>query len=95
MLSVLFSLLGDYRLNSLALEASWAAKFAGLDEREAIQLVSKNVEEILGLEASRDIVIWEGSPLQFGGTVVLSFQQGADEDGKLRVASCWPGEEGA
>src|SRR4051812_33521510 len=56
---------GDYRLRDLALEASWAAKFAGLDEKDAVALVSKNVEEALGLPSTKDIVIWEGSPLQF------------------------------
>ena len=72
----------------MALEASWAAKYAGLTEREAIQLVSKNVEEALGLKPSKDIVIWEGNPLQFG-TPVLAFQEGRQGE-KLEVNSCWP-----
>ncbi|KAJ2904607.1 hypothetical protein MKZ38_007586 [Zalerion maritima] len=83
--------IGDYRLNSLGLEASWAAKFAGLDKKKAIELVSTKIEDILGLPRSRDIVLWEGSPLQFGGTVALSFQE--EDDGSLKVASCWPGEQ--
>lgn len=79
---------GDSRIQSLALEASWAAKYAGLSEHEALRLVSTNVEEILGLEKSGDIVVWEGNPLQFG-TPVLAFQS---QGGKLHVGSCWPNE---
>jgi imidazolonepropionase-like amidohydrolase len=81
---------GDSRIHDLALEASWAAKYAGLSELEAIRLVTKNVEEILGLEASKDIVVWENSPLQWGGSVVLSFEQ--TEEGVVEVATCWPDE---
>ncbi|KAK7733960.1 hypothetical protein SLS53_008112 [Cytospora paraplurivora] len=79
---------GDPRLQSLALEASWAAKYAGLSEHEALGLVSTNVEEILGLERSGDVVVWEGNPLQFG-TPVLAFQE---REGRLLVGSCWPNE---
>ncbi|KAI8162298.1 hypothetical protein K4K49_000887 [Colletotrichum sp. SAR 10_70] len=80
----------DYRLHDLALEASWAAKYANLGAKETVRLVSSNVEDILGLERSKDIVIWEGSPLQFGGTVALSFEEG--KDGEIEVAACWPQE---
>lgn len=62
------------------------AKYAGLRDSEALALVSSNVEEILGLEKSQDIVIWEGNPLHFG-TPVLAFQS---QGGKLEVSSCWP-----
>ncbi|KUI64087.1 Imidazolonepropionase [Cytospora mali] len=79
---------GDSRIQSLALEASWTAKYAGLSEHEALRLVSTNVEEILGLEKSGDLVVWEGNPLQFG-TPVLAFQA---QGGRLSVGSCWPGE---
>ncbi|KAF3770463.1 hypothetical protein M406DRAFT_344188 [Cryphonectria parasitica EP155] len=79
---------GDSRIQSTALEASWAAKYAGLSEREALALVSTNIEQILGLEASGDIVVWEGNPLQFG-TPVLGFQA---QGGRLEVSSCWPNE---
>lgn len=81
---------GDSRVHDLALEASWAAKYAGLSEHEAIQLVSKNVEEVLGLKPSKDIVIWEGNPLQFG-TPVLAFQEGPHGT-KLELNSCWPND---
>lgn len=50
--------------------------------------MSTNVEEILGLERSGDVVVWEGNPLQFG-TPVLAFQE---EGGRLVVGSCWPNE---
>jgi imidazolonepropionase-like amidohydrolase len=80
---------GDSRIQSLALEASWTAKYAGLSDHEALRLVSSNVEEILGLERSGDVVVWEGNPLQFG-TPVLAFQ--AQRGGRLEVGSCWPNE---
>ncbi|KAK9417105.1 putative Carbohydrate esterase family 9 protein [Seiridium unicorne] len=78
----------DARIHDLALEASWAAKYAGLGEQEAIRLVTKNVEDILGLKPSKDIVLWENNPLQWGGSVVLSFEETAE--GKLEVGTCWP-----
>ncbi|KAK2003632.1 hypothetical protein LX36DRAFT_624670 [Colletotrichum falcatum] len=80
----------DYRIHDLALEAAWAAKYAGLGNKEAVRLVSSNVEDILGLPRSSDIVVWEDSPLEFGGTVALSFETG--KDGALEVAACWPQE---
>jgi hypothetical protein len=49
------------------------------------------VEDILGLRPSRDIVVWEGNPLQFG-TPVLAFQEGLQE-GKLELNACWPDEQ--
>ncbi|EFQ27101.1 uncharacterized protein GLRG_02272 [Colletotrichum graminicola M1.001] len=80
----------DYRIHDLALEAAWAAKYAGLGNKEAVRLVSSNVEDILGLPRSSDIVVWEDSPLEFGGTVALSFETG--KNGELEVAACWPQE---
>lgn len=77
---------GDPRIQSLALEASWVAKYAGLSDSEALALVSTKVEDILGLQKSKDIVVWEGDPLHFG-TPVLAFQS---QEGKLEVSSCWP-----
>ncbi|KAK8136627.1 hypothetical protein PG984_004567 [Apiospora sp. TS-2023a] len=79
---------GDSRIQSLSLEAAWAAKYAGLSDREAVRLVSRNVEAILGLEPSRDLVLWENNPLQFGASVVLSFEE--NQEGRLAVATCWP-----
>lgn len=81
----------DYRIHDLALEAAWAAKYANLGDKEAIRLVTGNVEDILGLSKSSDIVVWEGSPLEFGGTVALSFE--VDQNGDLEVAACWPHED--
>ncbi len=79
---------GDPHLHNLPLEASWAAKYAGLSSKDAINLVSRNIEQILGLdvkEETRDFVVFEGDPLQFGSSVVLAFdgQQGD-------VSLCWP-----
>ncbi|KAK7967015.1 uncharacterized protein PG986_001292 [Apiospora aurea] len=79
---------GDSRIQSLALEAAWAAKYAGLSEHEAVRLVSGNAEAILGLKPSMDVVLWENNPLQFGASVVLSFEE--NKEGKLVVATCWP-----
>jgi imidazolonepropionase-like amidohydrolase len=81
----------DFRIHDYALEASWVAKYAGLSELEAIRLVSSNVEEILGLEKSKDMVIWEGNPLQHGASVALAFHSDP-KTGKLELATCWPEE---
>ncbi|KAI0123869.1 hypothetical protein BJ170DRAFT_687117 [Xylariales sp. AK1849] len=78
----------DSRIHDLALEAAWVAKYAGLSEHEAVRLVTKNVEDILGLKPSKDIVLWENSPLQWGGSVVLSFEE--TEGGNIEVGTCWP-----
>ncbi|KAK1843196.1 carbohydrate esterase family 9 protein [Colletotrichum chrysophilum] len=92
---------GDSKVHGLAQEAQWAAKFAGLSEKEAIKLVSTNFNKILGLEEYRkgdspagnkysgDFVVWEGNPLRGEGSVVLSVQ----DDGK--IGDCWPDYEGA
>ncbi|KAH0438757.1 hypothetical protein CcaCcLH18_03189 [Colletotrichum camelliae] len=92
---------GDSKVHGLAQEAQWAAKFAGLSEKEAIKLVSTNFNKILGLEGytteeslvrnkySGDFVVWEGNPLRGEGSVVLSVQ----DDGK--IGDCWPDYEGA
>lgn len=83
--------MGDSRIHDLALEASWAAKYAGLNEHEAVQLVSKKVEDILRLNVSKDIVLWENNPLQWGASVVLSLEE--TEGGKLEVGTCWPDDD--
>jgi hypothetical protein len=78
----------DAHIHNLPIEAGWAAKYAGLGKREAVDLVSRNIEKILSLnveEKNRDFVIWEGNPMEFGGTVVVSF------DPEVRsVGTCWP-----
>lgn len=90
-------------MHDLALEAAWAAKYSGLTEQDAIRLASTNVERALGLSTSPDFVVWEGSPLQYGGTPVLSFRRvtagpggaagaGGSAD-RFEVATCWPDEE--
>jgi hypothetical protein len=73
------------------LEAAWAAKYAGLSPKSAVDLVSRNVNEILGLKKEGvmawegDFVVWEGNPLEFGGSVVVSVD---GENGV--VMDCWP-----
>jgi len=79
---------GDSHIFNLALEASWAAKYAGLSSAAAVDLVSRNIEEILDLgvkEEERDWVVYEGDPLQFGASVVLTVD---GEEG--RIVGCWP-----
>jgi hypothetical protein len=78
----------DAHIHNLPIEAGWAAKYAGLKKREAVDLVSRKIEKILSLdviEEQRDFVIWDGNPLEFGGTVVLSFDP---KEGL--VGTCWP-----
>ena len=77
-------------MHALALEAGWVAKYAGLDDEDAIKLISSNVESILGLPKTTDMVLWEGSPLQFGGTVALTFREDAED--RIHLAECWPQE---
>ena len=75
-------------IHNIPIEAGWAAKYAGLSAKQAVNLVSRNVEDIMGLdveETKRDFVVWEGNSLEFGASVVL----GVDgEDGM--VSMCWP-----
>ncbi|KAG9237926.1 hypothetical protein BJ875DRAFT_452450 [Amylocarpus encephaloides] len=79
----------DCHIHNLLIEASWAAKFAGLTKGEAVGLVSWRVDEILGLSGDggdeKDFVVYEGDPLEFGARVVLGVEGG---DG--RVGMCWP-----
>ncbi|KAH7070008.1 hypothetical protein BKA63DRAFT_519954 [Paraphoma chrysanthemicola] len=88
---------GDSKIHGLAREAAWAAKWAALNERQAIGLVSWNFDRILRLsdgdvpvEGSfrHDWVLWEGSPIKGEGSVVLS----VDRDRK--VGDCLPNVEG-
>lgn len=80
---------GASSIHALPLEASWAAKYAGLSEKEGIDLVSTNIYTILGLEVSSpDVVVWEGNPLEFGASVALSID---GQDGA--VMNCWPTSE--
>ena len=53
-----------------------------------MKLVSRNVEDILGLERTKEVVVWEGDPLEFGGSVAVVL--GLDESGRGGVEECWP-----
>ncbi|TGO87835.1 hypothetical protein BPOR_0200g00040 [Botrytis porri] len=69
----------ESHIHNLAIEAGWAAKYSSLTKREAVDLVSRNIEKILDLkvaEETRDFVIWEGDPLQLGAGVVFSIEGG-------------------
>lgn len=87
----------DSKVHGLAQEARWAGKFADLSDKEAIALVSTNIEAILGTGSKRtangggksqgyngDFVLWEGNPLRGEGSVVVSVQDGD------KIADCWP-----
>jgi imidazolonepropionase-like amidohydrolase len=76
---------GNSFIHNLPIEASWAAKYAGLNEKEAIDLVSTKVEKIFNLPPIKDIVIWEGNPMEFGATPAIVL----DGDSK-QVVGCWP-----
>lgn len=76
---------GDSSIHTLSQQASYAGKFAGLSGKDAIALVSSNLNTILGLKGSSDLVIWEGDPLEYGASVVASFD---GEDGS--ILTCWP-----
>jgi hypothetical protein len=78
----------DSHIFNLPVEAGWAAKYAGLSGRAAVDLVSRNIEKILGLqveEANRDFVVYDGDPLKLGASVAVAM----DGDDKL-LTSCWP-----
>lgn len=77
---------GNSFIHNLPIEASWAGKYAGLSGKEVVDLVSTNIEKILGLEnKKKDIVIWEGDPLEFGASPAIII----DGD-KGQVVGCWP-----
>ncbi|EHK48366.1 carbohydrate esterase family 9 protein [Trichoderma atroviride IMI 206040] len=82
----------DYRIHDLGPEAGWAAKYAHISQEDSVRLVTSNVESILGLDKSRDLVVFEGNPLSYGASVVLSFHANG-ETGKLEVATCFPRED--
>ncbi|RAL03504.1 carbohydrate esterase family 9 protein-like protein [Aspergillus ibericus CBS 121593] len=88
--------LGDSNIHNLVIDAGFARKVAGLSELEAVNLVSRNIEEILGLggdkegggvNRGRDFVVFEGDPLEWGARVVLTV-----DGGKEKVVECWPDE---
>lgn len=76
----------DSHIHNLPHEAAWAGKYAGLSNKRALDLVSTNVEEILGLPKNKDIVIYEGDPMGGLGASVAMVVDG--EGGG--VSMCWP-----
>ncbi|KAJ4362254.1 hypothetical protein N0V83_010347 [Neocucurbitaria cava] len=65
-------------------EAAWIAGPA--NESLALDLVSSNLEEMLGLPKMTDFVVFEGSPFQFGASPALIFEGGS-------ARRCWPGPD--
>ncbi|KAJ2961277.1 hypothetical protein NQ176_g11014 [Zarea fungicola] len=85
----------DFKIHDLLPEAGWTAKYAGLSDAEAVQLVTSNIEDILGLKSkNQDIVVFEGNPLHYGATAALTFAANS-ETGALEVAGCFPRENDA
>ncbi|OAA77103.1 carbohydrate esterase family 9 protein [Akanthomyces lecanii RCEF 1005] len=84
------SMPSDYKIHDLLPEAGWTAKYAGLSDSEAVDLVTSNIEEILDLnKRNRDIVVYEGNPLYYGATVAITLAAN-DETGRLEVVGCFP-----
>ncbi|CRG89988.1 Multiple PDZ domain protein [Talaromyces islandicus] len=81
----------DWHLANLPIEASSIAKEAGLSAKEAVDLFSTKIDEILGFqkaEKNTDFVIWEGNPLEYGASVVLTVDGDQQE-----IVGCWPEAE--
>ncbi|OAA52148.1 carbohydrate esterase family 9 protein [Cordyceps fumosorosea ARSEF 2679] len=82
----------DYKIHDLLPEAGWTAKYAGLSDAEAVELVTSNIEDILDLkQRSKDVVVYEGDPLHYGATVAIVLAAN-DETGGLEVSGCFPRE---
>ncbi|KAI0111757.1 hypothetical protein F4814DRAFT_423498 [Daldinia grandis] len=62
-------------------EASWVAGPG--NQSLALDLVSRNIEDILRLPHSRDFVVYEGDPFEFGARVAVIFEEG-------EVQRCYP-----
>lgn len=67
-----------------------------MTEQEAANLISYNIEDILGLKKSMDpasnFVLFEGNPLKFGARIAAIFEQQNDNG---EVVDCWPDLEGS
>jgi len=62
-------------------EAGWVA---GCGNRTfAVDLVSRNIERILRLEPTTDVIVYEGDPFEFGARVALIIEAG-------KIRSCYP-----
>lgn len=82
----------DYKIHDLLPEAGWTAKYAKLTDKEAVELVTRNIEDILELKKrNNDIVVYEGNPLHYGATVAITLAAN-DDTGKLEVVTCFPRE---
>lgn len=58
---------GDSKVHGLAQEAQWAVKYAGLEEKDAIKLVSTNLEDILLLRPGGSVGEKRGEYALSGG----------------------------
>ncbi|CAH6723717.1 hypothetical protein CLIB1444_19S00342 [[Candida] jaroonii] len=58
-------------------EASLAGKaIDGFDLQQTVDLISHNVDEIFGLQESKNLVVFDHNPLEFGATLAFSFSNG-------------------
>lgn len=78
----------DYRqghVEDILWEASWT--FGGKNPKVAMDMVTRNVDKMFGLDGStKDVVIHEGNPLDLGSRIALVLEAGA-------VQRCWPDVE--
>ncbi|KAF9578312.1 hypothetical protein BGW38_005953 [Lunasporangiospora selenospora] len=49
--------------------AGWARSDLGLSDEKAVDFISKNLRELAGLESSKDVVIYDGNPFEFGAKI--------------------------
>lgn len=75
----------DYRQRHVE-DALWEASWALGDNKpkEALNMVSRNIDKIFGLDGSKqDVVIYERNPFEFGASVAVVLEAGA-------IQRCWP-----
>ncbi|KAJ6438791.1 ethylene receptor [Purpureocillium lavendulum] len=68
-------------IRNSAWEAGWVAGSG--NTTLALDLVSRNIENILRLRPTTDVVVYEGDPFEFGARVAVIIEQG-------RIRSCYP-----
>jgi len=86
------SMKSDFRIHNLLPEANWAGRYANLTEDEVFGLVTTNMEKILNLPTSTDLVVFEGNPLNYGATVVLTTTS-KELTYEIDVVICLPRED--
>ncbi|KAJ5711828.1 hypothetical protein N7488_005984 [Penicillium malachiteum] len=80
----------DSGIHLLAIDAGFAKKMADLTAQQAVDLVSRKVNEILRLDKHAssqqgDFVIYEGDPLEWGAAAILTVDGGLNS-----IVESWP-----